>query len=191
MGKDQLLDLILVTARSKWSGSGLVAYLFTQKAHGPIKVMKVQTIDALDEIITAPAAAEAVRTWDHQPVKDRKENSALDIEFILTADQHPVNGSLDAGFFPQSLEDQRRADFLGISANIALAGYNQQSLLGELWQGADQSFNAPLRLQLIHAADGRDHALFDFAFFFAVLYDLQVLVFAGFLHAGEHGSLHA
>jgi hypothetical protein len=62
MVKDQLLDLILVTAGSKWSGSGLVAYFFTQKAHGPIKVMKVQTIDALDEIITAPAAAEAVRT---------------------------------------------------------------------------------------------------------------------------------
>jgi hypothetical protein len=65
-------------------------------------------------------------------VKDRKENSALDIEFIPTAGQHPANGSLDAGFFPQSPEDQRRADFLGISANIALAGYNQQSLLGEL-----------------------------------------------------------
>jgi hypothetical protein len=40
MGKDQLLELILVTAGSKCSGSGLVAYCFTQKAHGPMKVIR-------------------------------------------------------------------------------------------------------------------------------------------------------
>ena len=94
---------------------------------------------------------------------------------------------LDACFFPELLEDQRWTNLLSISGNFALAGYNQQGLFGELRQGADQGFYATLGMQLIHATDGRDHALFDFAFFFAVLDDLQVLVFAGFLNASKPG----
>ena len=62
MGKDQFLDQIFVTGGRKRGGSDLVADFFTQKAHGPVKVMKDQTTNAVDEIITAPAAAEAVGT---------------------------------------------------------------------------------------------------------------------------------
>jgi hypothetical protein len=76
-----------------------------------------------------------------------------------------------------------------ISGNFALAGYNQQGLLGELRQGADQGFYAPLGMQLIHAPDGGDHALFDLAFFFAVFDDLKVLVCARFIYSSKHGSL--
>ena len=121
-------------------------------------------------------------------MKHRKENSALDIELKLTAGQHPVHCSLDAGFFPESQEDQRRTNLLSISGNLALAGYNQQGLLGELRQGSDQGFYATFALQLIHATDGGDHSLFDFAFLFAVLDDLKVLVFAGFLTRANMGA---
>jgi hypothetical protein len=83
--------------------------------------MKTQTIDTVDEVVTAPADAKTVRTRNHQPVKDGKENSALDIELEPAPCQHPIDGGLDAGFFPQSFKDQHRTDLLCFSGDIALA----------------------------------------------------------------------
>jgi hypothetical protein len=61
MVKKQFLDKILVGVSSKGSGSGLVAGFLILKSHGPILVMKVQTIDTAVVMITVKAAAEAVR----------------------------------------------------------------------------------------------------------------------------------
>jgi hypothetical protein len=41
-------------------------------------------------------------------------------------------------------------------------------------------------MQLVHAANGGDHALFEFALVFSVFNDLLALVFAGLFNASEH-----
>jgi hypothetical protein len=43
---------------------------------------------------------------------------------------------------------------------------------------------------LIHSANGGDDALLDFAFFFSVFDQLQVLIPAGLFDSCEHGGLH-
>ena len=53
----------------------------------------------------------------------------------------------------------------------------------------NQGLHPVFFLKAVHTPQGGDDALLDFSFFFAVFDDLDLLVFAGFFDACEHGSL--
>ncbi|MCJ8503243.1 hypothetical protein MRX98_21900, partial [Desulfatitalea sp. M08but] len=81
--KQELFNQILVAARRNAGAVVRPADLLTQKTHGAVKMMKVQSFDAVDDVIAAPAAAKTVRSGNHQPVQNREKNGAFNIEFIL------------------------------------------------------------------------------------------------------------
>jgi hypothetical protein len=124
-------------------------------------------------------------------MEDRHENGAFDIEFEIAPLQVSSEDIPKSGLLPQPLENQRRADLLGIGADIFLSGKDQQNIFRIFCQRADKPFHLAFFMKLIQTADGGDYALSNFPVLPAAFYDLKVLVFAGFFDSREHGSLLA
>jgi len=95
---------------------------------------------------------------------------------------------LDPQLLPEALQDQRRSDLRDSGTHLRSSGEHQEGFLGVAGQGADESFDLPLVLQSVQAADGADDSLHDFAFDLTIFDDLEVLVVAGLFDACEHGS---
>lgn len=150
--------------------------------------MQRKAVNPFNAVVPPPLVAEPVRPAHHEPVKYREENGAIPTEAEESPLKHLAAYLRESELFPQSLENQGRCDLLGLDAGLAFARKDEQHCLGMAGKRPHQSFDIPLLVQGIQAADAVDHSLHEFTRDFSALNDLQVLMVTRFYYAADAGQ---
>ena len=96
-----------------------------------------------------------------------------------------------AGHAPETLEDQCWAEGAGVGAGVVGRGQGGQDggVFGEPGAGLQEPVESAAGLQLVEAAEGRDHALADLLALAEALDELEVGVVGRGFGTEEHGRL--
>ena len=107
-----LLDDVLQAARREQRGAVLLifAQLFAQPSHRAVKVMQVETLDAIDGVILAPAIRRPIGTAGEQAMQNGEKHRAFERKAVLAGTGEVFDHLAAAGLFPQSLEDKGGPD---------------------------------------------------------------------------------
>src|SRR5262249_46480650 len=81
-----------------------------EPAHGPIEMVELEVVAALDLVVGPPLLGGAVAAGVEEPVQDGEEDGPLDGELEPPPLQELSDDGPAAGGVPEALEDQSRAD---------------------------------------------------------------------------------
>jgi hypothetical protein len=93
-------DLVLDTPGGKGRGVPLVFRFFSQKGHGPVKVMKGKIFRSFDPVILSPLPAAPVGTGNEKTVQHREKDRPLDVETKLPVRKLPPEDLAKPEFLP-------------------------------------------------------------------------------------------
>ena len=193
VGEQPLLDQVLGTSRGEWCLVCLfrAGQLLTEPGHGPVEMVKLQSLTSFDLIILLPLVGGAVTSRVEETMKDREEDRPLDGELIVAALEELTDHMLTAGLLPEPLEDQSRTDAAaGVGREFSLGMVCQdQDRLGQAGTGDEQSLELSTSLQFIKPSQGGDDPLPGATTLPAVLNDLEIGPRPRGLGAEEHGVL--
>src|SRR5262249_26218396 len=159
-----------------------------QPAHGAVEMMPLQAVGARDGHLPPPALRGSSRARLAQAMKHAEVDGALHRELEATLAPQVGEHGLQPYRLPPPTEDQVWAELApraGLQLTMAM-GLDAPDLRGEPPQGAQQDVHGPGGGQLIHPAQGGEHALHGTPPLMVVFDDLQVAVRTRGLDADEH-----
>src|SRR5262249_55183300 len=154
----------------------VVGQLLAEPGHGPVEVVQLQGLAALDLVVRLPLVGSPVAAGGEQPVEDREEDGPLDVEPEAAAVQQVLDDPSPTGLQPQPLEDQGRTDAAGGDGGqlpLDVSG-EQQDGPGEASPGGQQGIESAGLPELIEAPQGGEDPLTGAPALPAVLDDLEV-----------------
>src|SRR5262245_37654258 len=168
-----------------------LGWLLAEPAHGPVQVVQMQALAALDLVVRLPFVGGPVAARGEQAMEHREEDGPLDIELEAAAVEQPLDDLSAAGLLPEPLEDQGRSDAAGgdgreLSFGV---GRDQEDGPGEAGARGQEGIELAGLLEVVEPPEGGDDPLPGSAFLPAVLDDLEVGAGAGGLGSEEHGAL--
>ena len=153
--------------------------------------MQLKRVDAGDAVILAPAIGRPVGAAAKQPVQDRQEDGALEIEAMLAPARQLVNRRPATALGPEPLEHQARTDapHLGRRRRALLRRSQNERLLGKARPRAQPPPELTAGLELVPPAERRDDVLAHLVARASALDNLQVDAAGGGLLAEVHRAL--
>src|SRR5260370_1282380 len=86
---------------------------FTQPSHGPVEMVQLKRVTALDLIMLLPFVGGSITAGDEETMQHRQENGSLDVKLEATTRQKFLEDALAASLLPEPFKDQCRPDVLG------------------------------------------------------------------------------
>ena len=190
LGEQLFLDQILVAAGHQ-AAALLVGKFFAEPSHRPVQVMQVDRVHAADGIGGSPLLRGTIRARIHDPMQHGQEHGALDRKLELAVGQQVFDHRSAKAVPPKSLEEQGRADPLGVDRRglALLEGRQQHPALGESGAGSQQPIEFAALLERVEPAQRRHHGLARLAVDPMAFHHLEVIEAARSLGAEVHAGL--
>ena len=111
VGEQIFLDSVLDTTGSE---RRLVLLLvlgqhFTQPGHGPVEMVQLKRVTALDLIMLLPFVGGSITAGDEETMQHGKEDGSLDVELETAPCQKLLDDALAAGLLPEPAKDREPA----------------------------------------------------------------------------------
>ena len=192
--EEHLLQPVLDAPRREGRRSPLLVWRqrLSQPCHGAVEVLQLEPFRTFDGVLLAPDLRRPVAAGGEQPMEHRDEDRPLHIEAELPPFQQAADQRGEAQFFPQALEDQRRAEAnLPVRRDLAAPMRREHhALLGEAGARGQQRVELPAGLEHVESAESGDDVLSHRVSHALAVNDLEVLVFPAVLNSDKHGELH-
>src|SRR5574337_553130 len=191
-GEQLLLQNVLHAARRKRRRAVLLILgkLLAQPRHRAVEMMQLDSVDAVDAVILAPAVGGAVGAAADEAVQHGQERRALQPELMLARPRQALDHAPAAGLLPQSLEGERRPDAARADRRrlAPVERVEHDRLLRKARPRAQQPLQLSARLQVLDPPERGDHLLADRRAIAPALDDLQIGAAARGLLAEIHGG---
>src|SRR3954471_12571769 len=115
VGEYLLLDPVLDAAWGERSPSHLLVLgqLLAEPGHGPVEVVELEVVAALDLVVLPPLVGGPVAARGEEAMQDGEEDRPLEVELEAASLQESLDDPLAAGLSPEPLKDEGGADAAG------------------------------------------------------------------------------
>ena len=138
--------------------------------------MQVESGNAVDRIVLAPALGGTVGAAHKQPMQHGQKHRAFQREFLPACAGKIADHRTAAGLLPQPLEHQGGPDpaHRNLARRIIGGGAEHHGLGRKARTRTQQPFQLPTRLQILVAAERGNHLLANLITFAPALDDLEI-----------------